>query len=64
MLEAQHLGYYLQLELGQKVSTSIVLAFLAPMLMPCKQNDISHDFNDLFAEAWREIMLGNIPHSL
>jgi hypothetical protein len=59
VLEAQHPQYYLQLAFGQKVCTSTNTAFLAPMLMPCKQNDISHDFNDPFADAWREINLGN-----
>jgi hypothetical protein len=61
VLEAQHPQYYLQLELGWKVCMSIDTAFLAPILTPCKQNDISHDFNDPFAEARRQITLGKIP---
>jgi hypothetical protein len=64
VLEAQNPQYYLQLELGRKVCMSIDTAFLAPILTPCKQNDIDHDFNDPFAEAWREITLGNIPCGL
>jgi hypothetical protein len=64
VLEAQHLQYYLQLKSGRKVYMSTKLAFLAPMLTPCKQNDIGHDFNDLCAEARREITLGNNPHIL
>jgi hypothetical protein len=64
VLEAQQPQYYLQLESGQKVCMSTESAFLAPMLTLCKQNDIDHDFNDPFAVAQREIMLGNIPRGL
>jgi hypothetical protein len=64
VLEALHPRYYLQLELRWKICTSTNTAFLAPMLMPCKQNDIVHDFDDLFTEAWREITLGSIPCGL
>jgi hypothetical protein len=51
VLEAQHPQYYLQLESGRKVCTSTKWAFLAPMIMPCKQNDIGHDCNYPFAET-------------
>jgi hypothetical protein len=64
VLEAQQPQYYLQLYLGHKVCMSTESAFLALMLMPCKQNGIGHDFSDLFAVAWREITLENIPRGL
>ncbi len=60
VLEAQHPRYYLQLKLGRKVCTSANLAFFASMLVSWQQNDISHDFDDPFTEAQREITLGNI----